>query len=214
MVAIRLIVLVCVGGATLSACAPKHDVRPAASEPTSVAAPAPAQPSPEAARKFKAAPVESAAAVSGTHLPKGRMPDPDLTPGKASYRTVKQICEKGSAHDERDVDEPEKKEVYQNYGIARCEGWCSGPQGCEIDRLISLELGGANVEDNLWPEPYDGEWSAHDKDRLENKLHQMICKKEITLKEAQRAISTDWVAAYKKYVGALKPFKPTRHCPT
>jgi hypothetical protein len=28
----------------------------------------------------------------------------------------------------------------------------------------------------LWPQPYGGEWSAHDKDRLECKLHHMVCK--------------------------------------
>jgi hypothetical protein len=32
--------------------------------------------------------------------------------------------------------------------------------GRRIDHLISLELGGANTVDNLWPQPYDGEWNA------------------------------------------------------
>ena len=41
----------------------------------------------------------------------------------------------------------------------------------------------------------------HVKDRLENKLHSMVCKGEIDLKTAQREIATDWIAAYKKYVG-------------
>jgi hypothetical protein len=32
----------------------------------------------------------------------------------------------------------------------------------------------------------------------------------VPLKEAQKAIATDWLAAYKKYVGEdRKPFKPT-----
>ena len=52
---------------------------------------------------------------------------------------------------------------------------------------MSLELGGANTSDNLWPQPYDGEWNAHDKDRLENKLHHIVCKKKtITLKTGAR----------------------------
>jgi len=107
------------------------------------------------------------------------------------------------------VPESEKNAVHQRYGIAKCQGYCSGPQGCEIDHLISLELGGANTSDNLWPQPYDGNWNAHDKDRLEARLHKLVCTdKTLTLKEAQQAIKADWVAAYKKYVGDRKTNKP------
>lgn len=141
------------------------------------------------------------------------MPDPHLTHGQASYQTVDQICAAGkSTKDERHVSESEKDSVYEKYGIAKCEGYCSRPQGCEIDHLISLELGGANTEDNLWPQPYDGDWNAHDKDRLENKLHKMVCAKQITLKEAQHEIADDWVTAYQRYVGERRPFKPVVHC--
>ena len=112
------------------------------------------------------------------------------------------------------MPESAKKKVYEEYGIEKCGGYCNGPQGCEVDHLISLELGGANTIDNLWPQPYDGEWNAHDKDRLEGKLYRLVCvDKTITLKEAQDAIKTDWVAAYKKYVGELKPHKPQVRCP-
>lgn len=48
---------------------------------------------------------------------------------------------------------------------------CGGPHGCEVDHLISLELGGANAIENLWPQPFDGKWNAHVKDRLELRLH-------------------------------------------
>jgi hypothetical protein len=183
---------------------------PAAAEAAPAAtseAPTPAVVKTEVAHPLKAQ------AVLAEHLPKGRMPDSGLTPGKASYRTLDQICTKGSAKDERNVSEAEKKAVYEEYGIERCGGYCSGKQGCEIDHLISLEIGGANTEDNLWPQPYDGDWSAHDKDRLEGKLHQLICNKTISLEEAQTAISTDWVAAYREYIGDLKPFKATPRCP-
>lgn len=71
-----------------------------------------------------------------------------------------------------------------------------------MDHLISLELGGSNSLKNLWPESFITEpWNAHVKDRLENKLHEMICSGEIDIKAAQREISTDWIASYKKYVG-------------
>ena len=66
---------------------------------------------------------------------------------------------------------------------------------------------------SVWPQPYDGEWNAHDKDRLENTLRKMVCTdKTITLEEAQHDISTDWIAAYKKYIGERKPFAGVKHC--
>jgi len=44
-------------------------------------------------------------------------------------------------------------------------------------------------------------------------VHKLICMdKTLTLKEAQEAIKTDWIAAYKKYVGERKPFKPQVRC--
>ena len=70
---------------------------------------------------------------------------------------------------------------------------------CEVDHLISLELGGSNRLRNLWPEPYNIVWNAHVKDRLENRLHQMVCAGELDLTTAQQAIASDWIAAYKRY---------------
>jgi hypothetical protein len=42
--------------------------------------------------------------------------------------------------------------------------------------------------------------NAHDKDRLENALHRAVCSGSITLADAQTAIRTDWIAAYKRFV--------------
>ena len=85
-----------------------------------------------------------------------------------------------------------KRQVYAAYGRSRRKGVC-----CELDHLISLELGGSNRLRNLWPEPYDIVWNAHVKDRLDNRLHQMVCAGELDLTTAQQAIASDWIAAYK-----------------
>jgi len=70
----------------------------------------------------------------------------------------------------------------------------------EEDHLISLQLGGSPTDPkNLWPQPYAGN-NAHRKDVIETKLKTMICSGKITLADAQKAISTNWVAAYNKYV--------------
>ncbi len=71
----------------------------------------------------------------------------------------------------------------------------------EEDHLISLQLGGHPTDpQNLWPQPYRIKCGARIKDALETKLKRMVCDGKIILAEAQKAIATNWIAAYKKYV--------------
>jgi hypothetical protein len=71
-----------------------------------------------------------------------------------------------------------------------------------VDHLISLELVGADVAANLWPQSYDTQpWNAHLKDKLEDWLHALVCAGRLPLEQAQREIAVDWIAAYEKYVG-------------
>jgi hypothetical protein len=101
----------------------------------------------------------------------------------------------------RNVSEATKKQVYASYHLAgNHTGYCDVPTGCEVDHLISLELGGSNDAKNLWPEPYVGVWNARMKDALENRLHSMVCKGQISLPDAQHAIATDWKGSWVKYV--------------
>lgn len=70
----------------------------------------------------------------------------------------------------------------------------------EEDHLIPLELGGDGyARGNLWPEPYAGTTGARIKDKVENALHRLVCSGQIALRTAQRAIETNWYAAYLKY---------------
>jgi hypothetical protein len=85
--------------------------------------------------------------------------------------------------------------VYARYGVAHV------PYAHEVDHLISLEVGGSNAITNLWPEPYAGRWGARTKDVLENRLHDLVCSGALSLQRAQHQEATNWVAAYKRYVG-------------
>ena len=76
----------------------------------------------------------------------------------------------------------------------------------EEDHLIPLEVGGNPTDPkNLWPEPWSGDTNARIKDRLENALHALVCNGSLPLKTAQRAIATNWYAAYQKYVLRQSP---------
>jgi hypothetical protein len=127
------------------------------------------------------------------------LPNASLTPGDTLAVTTRDICQSGYASKVRDVPTSVKDQVYKEYGITSHK-----PGQYEVDHLISLELGGSNSIRNLWPESYTGPWNAHIKDKLENQLHSLVCSGKVDLATAQHAIASDWMAAYRSYVG-LQP---------
>jgi hypothetical protein len=71
----------------------------------------------------------------------------------------------------------------------------------ELDHFVPLALGGSPRSlDNLWLQPWDGQWGARIKDRLERKLQLLMCRGTITLQEARDAIRTNWIKAFKQFV--------------
>jgi hypothetical protein len=125
-----------------------------------------------------------------------RMDEPDqrLTPGAVVRLTRSQICG-DSVPVTPAVPVSLKQKVFEEYGVAPPR-----PDAYEVDYLITPELGGATDLRNLWPEPYQNTvWNAHVKDQLEDRLHRMVCHGEVDLATAQHDISTDWIAAYRKY---------------
>ncbi|MGZ8217381.1 hypothetical protein [Methylomagnum sp.] len=72
----------------------------------------------------------------------------------------------------------------------------------QMDHLIPLSLGGHPTDPkNIWPQVLLAKWSARRKDYLEQILHDKVCKGEVSLKDAQDQIRTNWIEAYKKYIG-------------
>ncbi len=99
----------------------------------------------------------------------------------------------GYASKVRNVPASEKAKVYDEYGI---KSHTAGQ--FEIDHLISLELGGSNDIENLWPQSYTATWNAHQKDKLENELHRLVVSGNMSLTDAQQEIASDWISLYKK----------------
>lgn len=128
----------------------------------------------------------------------GELPIPQFTPGVSLPVTAKQVCVPGYATRVRNVSEAEKNAVYKEYGIK--------PDGSrfEVDHLRALTIGGSNDIKNLWPQPYQGQYNAHDKDRLEQRLHYLVCHGKLPLEQAQQDISSNWIEAYRKYLGDKK----------
>ena len=116
--------------------------------------------------------------------------------------TAEQICVKGYTKTVRHVTLSMRHKVFKIYGLRK-----GHYRGYEVDHIISLELGGSNSMNNLFPQPYEVYISvnhvnmrmgAREKDVVENNLHKKVCEGKMTLQEAQQIVLTDWVTYYLK----------------
>ena len=131
----------------------------------------------------------------------GAEPDRRCSPGAYSTGLTKQVICSPSFRTGaiRNVPQTEKFAVEREYGMpAAYYG-----RTMEIDHIVSLELGGSNTIANLYPEPGAGAANYHIKDRLENRLHALVCSGAIMLRAAQSGIARDWEALYRHVFGVL-----------
>jgi hypothetical protein len=121
----------------------------------------------------------------------GALPDPKCTPGTVMTVDLDVICQQ-STNGRRQVSAAVHRQAFADYGLAFPQ-----PHGAfEVDHLIPLELGGDNAIENLWPEAAEPRPGFHEKDRVENYLHEKVCAGKVSLSEAQRLIATDWLAVW------------------
>ncbi len=121
----------------------------------------------------------------------GALPDSACTTGAVYNVTASQVCRIGYSSSVRDVPLSEADQVYAEYGIA---SHAAGQY--EVDHLIPLELGGSNDIANLWPEAASPVPGFHQKDQVENYLHDQVCSGKMSLADVQRAIASNWLVVY------------------
>lgn len=130
----------------------------------------------------------------------GALQDTACTPGDILPNATKdQICKSGYASSVRNVPTSEKNQVYAEYGITH---HTTGEY--EVDHLVSLELGGSNDISNLWPEAATPKPGFHEKDKVENYLHDQVCSGAISLQQAQAEIATNWLNVYNQMPSSTK----------
>jgi hypothetical protein len=123
----------------------------------------------------------------------GSLSDPACTPGVVfPNASPAEICIPGYTQTVRNVPVSLKKKVYAEYAISYPK-----PSGSyELDHLIPLELGGANDIGNLFPEAASPIPGFHEKDLVENFLHNEVCAGRVSLAAAQRQIASDWLVVW------------------
>lgn len=149
--------------------------------------------------------------LPGSAWAQSSLPDPTRTPGRVNPMVTQDnigttICRRGWT---RTMRPPEA--VTENLKRAQVAAFGYVDRRLpdyEEDHLIPLELGGAPDDPaNLWPQPRhpaDG-WGAALKDRLERRLHFLVCHGRLSLRVAQHAIAQNWEEAYVLFMPGRGP---------
>lgn len=139
------------------------------------------------------------------------VPDPKCTPGSVNpsvkLTTLKNKNFTTSCVRDKATSAAKKKTTYAAYAITPPGSNTGKTQTCELDHLVSIELGGADTLDNIWPQcgPADTELAQRYfkiKDGVENYLNVQVKAGQLTLDEAQQKIAADWtqfIAASETY---------------
>jgi hypothetical protein len=142
------------------------------------------------------------------------VPDSSCTPGAVNPTVTLEVLQGGEFKTgcERDKASSAQKKAgtYDAYNIDHPDNNTGKNQTCELDHLISLEIGGADTIDNIWPQcgPSDAELADRYfkiKDSVENYLAAEVKAGDIPLNEAQNGIAHDWT----QYIDKAKAYWST-----
>ena len=129
------------------------------------------------------------------------VPDPNCTPGAINPTLMIEVLRdpRFTTRCVRDAvtTEGEKAITYDCYSLPHPSNNSGENQICELDHLVSLELGGADTLDNVWPQCGPAGVSLpqrffKEKDTVENFLAMQVREGRMDLSQAQKAIATDW----------------------
>ena len=117
------------------------------------------------------------------------LPDRKLTPGRIARKDKDRKC----------VTEEMERHVFDRYHIP----WRRRPE-FKVDHLIPTELGGADTIDNVWPQSlYARPYNVLRKELLMQSLLARIAAGRMTLAQAQKGISEDWISCFVEQLGMV-----------
>ncbi len=129
------------------------------------------------------------------------IPDPSCTPGAVNPTVTVEVLRASDYRTRCTRDSgttaKQKADTYDWYNIDHPANNRGRNQTCELDHLISLEIGGADTLDNIWPQCGPPGVALNkryfkQKDLVENYLAAQVKAGQIDLNEAQTGIATDW----------------------
>ena len=129
------------------------------------------------------------------------LPDSGCTPGAMNPTLTLHVLEdprfRTAYVRDQATSAAKKKHTYAWYAIKKPAINRGRRQVCELDHLVSLELGGADTLDNIWPQCGPSRAALYrryfkQKDAVENYLAAQVRAGAIDLHDAQFGIAQDW----------------------
>jgi hypothetical protein len=125
-------------------------------------------------------------------------PDSKLTPGSVVTTDVNTVCAlpvHGRVNNA--ISFPMQTAVWQEYGYITP----SKQHKFQLTYLVPVDLGGGTDIANVWPISIKGA-GFFQKTQTDHILRELVCRRTISLADAQQIIRTDWYAAWLRYVVA------------
>jgi hypothetical protein len=125
------------------------------------------------------------------------MPDPKLTPGAVATTNTTRVCVLPDHQPSTVIPPATQQQVFTEYRIRNPAVQAK----YDIDYLVPIGLGGSTSTANMWPAALKGT-GFFEKIQLDHVLRDMVCRREISLRRAQRDLERNWYVAWLKYVVA------------
>lgn len=146
--------------------------------------------------------IDSNAGLLASRLLRGAVarPDPKLTPGAVAVTDLTTVCRQSKRiHGLFNplsplVAQSDQQAVFAEYNISSANAKHYG-----LDFLVPLQLGGANTRANIWPASLSHGVGFHEKQVLNIRIHDLVCRRDVPLDQAQKEISIDWVKLWLLY---------------
>jgi len=123
------------------------------------------------------------------------LPNPKLTPGRVTTTDASNVCNMQPHPVVPAISAAVQTAVYDAYG----ETSQNAQHKAILDWLVPYNLGGADVQANIWPAAVEGT-GFYEKIDTDHILRQMVCRRDLTLGQAQHALETNWYSAWLRYV--------------
>jgi hypothetical protein len=124
-------------------------------------------------------------------------PNPELTPGAVTTTDTDDVCGMNPHTITPEISSSMQTAVFTEYGYTTA----SAQHRYVLDWLVPYNLGGADVAANIWPASLRGT-GFYEKIDTDTILREMVCRRELTLVQAQQALEQNWYSAWLRYVVA------------
>jgi hypothetical protein len=144
--------------------------------------------------------------LTGVQLPNFQMllvnggvslPSAALTPGDVTTTDANVTCALPTHGVEQGIPPAERTAVYDKYDLTVP----AKQRKYVLDYLVPLDLGGTRDEANIWPAALRGT-GFYEKVQTDNVMRNLVCRRAISLIQAQHDLEKDWYAAWLTYVVA------------